>query len=122
MQGVESTSTPSRSNKIARQVEVSERAVGEDLTVRARISLGNLKPEDIRVQVYYGRLDTKSMIQDGDAVDMPVIGRQDDGTYEFAVTVRYETSGERGLSVRVLPSFPHLDSLLQASLVRWAAE
>ena len=96
--------------------------VGEELTVRAVVNLATLKPEEVRVQLYYGRLDTKGLIQDGSAVDMTPVGSRDDGTYEFTGTVAYNASGERGISVRVLPFHEYLDGLFQSGLVRWAVE
>ncbi len=97
-------------------------SVGDDLSVRARVALGSLTPDDVKVQLYYGRLDTKGLIEDGDATDMVFKGRLDDGTYEFSVSIQYAASGERGLSVRVLPYHASLDNLLQFGVVRWAAE
>ncbi len=97
-------------------------SVGDDLTVRARVALGSLTPEEVKVQLYYGRLDTKGLIEDGEATDMAFKGRLDDGSYDFSVSIKYAASGERGLSVRVVPYHVSLDNPLHFGMVRWAAE
>ncbi len=112
-------------NKIeVKHVELSteELKVGDDLNVRAWVNLGTLTPDEVRVQLYFGRLDTKGLIEDGSAVDMVPNGTREDNTYEFLGDVVYDASGERGISVRVLPYHEHLDQPSQLGLVRWAAE
>ena len=96
--------------------------VGDDLEVHAWIKLGPLSPDEVKVQLYYGRLDTEGMIAEGEAVDMIPVGNSDDGTYEFSVTLAYDDSGERGLSVRVMPDHPYLNEIQQLTYIHWAAE
>ncbi len=96
--------------------------VGDDLEVHAWVNLGQLSPDEVKVQLYYGRLDTEGMIAEGEAVDMIPVGNSDDGTYEFSVTLAYDDSGERGLSVRVMPDHPYLNEIQRLTYIHWAAE
>jgi len=112
-------------NRVAiKRVEVpdDELKVSEDVTVRAWVDLGNLTPGDVSVQLYTGRLDTQGFIQNGQSVEMEVVDRREDGTYEYAVTTRYTESGARGISVRVVPHHEYLNGVFQTGMVHWAAE
>ncbi len=105
------------------EVKRSEIKVGSNTTVNARVYLGELSPDDVHVQVYYGQLDSRGVISDENAVavDMkPDKEPAEDGGYDFSAKVSYDTSGERGLSVRVLPNHPNLSSPFKLSLIKWA--
>lgn len=104
------------------KVSTDELKVGEKLSVRAWVNLSTLKPEEVKVQMYYGRLDTQGMIEDGEAAEMTAGTDSGDGTYEYSVEVDYAQSGERGISVRVLPYHEDLDGVFQTGLVHWANE
>ena len=94
--------------------------VGKQLEVTAAIHLGSLKPNDVRVQVYYGGLNTRGEIETGEAVDMQPLQHSNDGVYTFGAQLTYSNSGERGISVRVLPNHPSLPTPFQPGIIRWA--
>lgn len=104
------------------RVAAEQVRVGDVLEVEATVALGQLKPEDVRVQLYYGQLNTQREIglsSEAEAVDMQPVGGQD-GVYRFAARLVYHTSGERGISVRVLPHHELLPSSFQPGLITWA--
>jgi starch phosphorylase len=94
--------------------------VGGALDVEATVKLGGLKPSDVRVQVFYGPLNTRGEIEAGEAIDMKVLTGDGDGSYTFATQLTYRTSGERGISVRVLPNHDHLPTEFLPGIIRWA--
>lgn len=104
------------------KVDVGERVVkvGAREEVYARIRLGQLKPEDVRVQLYYGSLDTRGNILNGEAFDMSVKEDHGDGTYTFVAAHRYNETGDYGLSVRVLPYHEFLHTSFQPGMIVWA--
>ncbi|MFC1959844.1 alpha-glucan family phosphorylase [Chloroflexota bacterium] len=95
--------------------------VGEEMTVSTLVDLQELSPEEVKVQLYYGRLDTQGLIEDGNALDMTPVKQHDNGLYEFSVKTQYQDSGERGISVRVFPYHEYLDNVFQTGLIHWAA-
>jgi starch phosphorylase len=107
-----------------KQVEASSEAlkVGEELSVNAQIRLGNLTPDEVKVQLYFGRLDTEGLIAEGQAVEMSPVGSNKNGVYQYAVSTTYQDTGERGISVRVLPYHEYLDGPFQTGLIHWAGE
>ncbi len=111
-------------NVSVQKVEVpeSQLKVGADLTVKATVHLGQLTPNDVQVQLFYGQLTTRGDIgAGGEAITMALVGTGgDDGSFQFETQIRYDTSGERGLSVRVLPKNDSLPTPFQPGMIRWA--
>ncbi|MBL8163444.1 MAG: alpha-glucan family phosphorylase [Anaerolineae bacterium] len=105
-----------------RSVETPEKQikVGSEIEISAMIDLGQLTPKDVRVQLYYGNLNTQGYIGDGQAVDMTSNGNNSNGTCKFTGRVTITTSGERGFSVRVLPYHPYLPTSFVPGLITWA--
>ncbi|MFN8449429.1 MAG: alpha-glucan family phosphorylase [Anaerolineae bacterium] len=95
--------------------------VGTNLDVKATIHLGQLTPDDVQVQLYYGPLTPRGEINGGSAVNMQLHGKDgDDGKYTFQAKINYDTSGERGISVRVLPHHKSLPTPFVPGIIRWA--
>jgi starch phosphorylase len=96
--------------------------VGTAIDVTAVVDLGELGPDDVCVQLYYGALDTHGNIrdQDSDHIDMEFCGQNEDGLHIFCATINYTSSGDRGVSVRVLPRHQLLATSIQPGLITWA--
>lgn len=103
-------------------VQVDERnaKVGTSVTVTANVSLGELKPENVRVQLYSGTLNTRGNIVDGTATNMEVAEDHGNGTYTFKSTMKYTRAGEQGVSVRVVPYHQYMHTSFQPDLITWA--
>lgn len=104
------------------QINENHIKVGSDIEVNALVHLGELTPQDVRVQVYYGPLNTRGAIDDtGVAVDMQPAGNgAAAGEFRFSARIKQASSGERGLSVRVLPHHDYLPTPFQPGLITWA--
>jgi glycogen phosphorylase len=75
--------------------------LGSEMTVRAAVALGGLRPGDVDVQAVIGRVD------DGDELrDTLVVTMQPTGEHRFEATVRLPHAGLLGYTVRVLPRHP----------------
>lgn len=98
--------------------------VGASFTVRARVHTGRFSPDDLRVQLYSGRLNTQRELgaHAGDAVDMHPVGAEENGTRLFETSHAFGVGGERGLSVRVLPKHDLLPEQVYPGLITWAQE
>jgi starch phosphorylase len=105
-----------------RNVLVAQREVkvGKDLEVTAAVHLGVIKPADVRVQVFYGRLNTRGEIESGEAVEMKPVNGSSDGAYTYSAQVPFTSSGDRGISVRVLPHHDSLPTPFVPGIIRWA--
>lgn len=95
--------------------------VGDRLEVRAKIRLGELKPEDVAVQLIMGRVDTKGNIVSPEVVPMQYQGEAGAGVHLFTVdAVTCSKSGLHGFTVRVLPQHRELENPLDLGLITWA--
>jgi starch phosphorylase len=95
--------------------------VGQNMRVRARVSLGDLRPDDVAVQFYTGRVDAAGSIVDAEAIPMLPLGPEGD-EYIFEVgSVPCRQSGLHGYTVRVLPQHPDLVTPFLSGLIVWAA-
>jgi starch phosphorylase len=101
-------------------VNVTERQikVGGEIEVTAKVELGELKPDDVHVQLFYGPLNTHGEIENGVAVEMKTEAKG--GPYTYATRVRYTASGDLGISVRVMPYHTYLPTPFQPGLITWA--
>lgn len=101
-------------------IEQDEVEVGSHTAIQAQVKLGRLKPEDVKVQLYYGLLDTMGSIKDGQSVDMAAAAEHWDGIYTFEADHVYDTTGDVGFSVRVLPYHEYLHTSFVPHKIVWA--
>ena len=94
--------------------------VGDECIVHAQLDLGKLNPEDVSVEIFFGPLDGKGDIDSPKTLPMQFGKKTTDGTYEFDGTIKLETSGRMGHTVRILPKHPDIDSPLREGLILWA--
>ncbi|MCA9883713.1 MAG: alpha-glucan family phosphorylase [Anaerolineae bacterium] len=101
-------------------IDVKQVKVGSKGDVTAKVSLGNLKPENVRVQLFYGPLDTRGNIIEGESVDMTLVDGSEDNVHTFKGEHKFDITGELGVSVRVLPYHDYLHTSFQPNLITWA--
>ncbi len=97
-----------------------ELAVGAELEVRASVRLGQLSPGDVSVEIYSGALDADRDIHEGHAEPMSFVGVEK-GVSLFVGTVRCQSSGLHGYTVRVLPRHEDLANPYELRLITWGA-
>jgi len=94
--------------------------VGKDLTVQAVVKLGQLRPEDVVVELYFGPLDDDGQLSEGQALPMEQMNADEDGGVHYAVRMPATRSGMTGYTVRVMPRHPDLANSRSMGLIRWA--
>ncbi len=85
-----------------------EAVVGSKVKVRAIVRPGDLSPEDLLVELYFGSVNGFDTIVDGVAVPMMYAGTDGRGNYEYEGSMLCLQSGQFAFTVRVLP---HRDGL-----------
>jgi len=80
-----------------------EITVGKRVTVTAEVELGDLKPEDVLVELYFGAMSPAEDIINGAALPMSCTGTSEKGNFLFEGQMLCLVSGQFGLTVRVLP-------------------
>ena len=92
---------------------------GEPVLVEARVRLGGLSAEQVRVELYHGPVSSTGEIYSPVRVEMKA-GKSQGGAYDYSVEVACEATGKHGYAVRVLPSHAGLVHPFVPGLVRWA--
>ncbi|MFN2226108.1 MAG: alpha-glucan family phosphorylase [Anaerolineae bacterium] len=99
----------------------SDLKVGDQLQVQAEIYLGELKPTDVAVQLYYGPLDASNLIVNGRALPTLIAQSKGKGKYIFAGAIPCRTSGQHGYALRILPAHEDLGGPFEMGLVLWGS-
>ncbi|MEY4173336.1 MAG: alpha-glucan family phosphorylase, partial [Actinomycetota bacterium] len=89
---------------------------GDRRTVRATVDIDGLDAAWLKVQALHGPIDSEgAFIGDPAAVDLSPMG---DGIWQADYVVG--DAGPYGLTVRAMPSHPHLVSPVEMGVVAWA--
>jgi starch phosphorylase len=91
--------------------------LGESLEVRVFVSLGNLSPDDVDVQVVHGRIKHGDDLVDTTVESIGLGETYEDGRHRFEGVVALDTTGPFGYTVRVLPRNAHLASPAELGFV-----
>ncbi|MBF0500596.1 MAG: alpha-glucan family phosphorylase [Candidatus Riflebacteria bacterium] len=97
----------------------NDRRVGDEIEIKACLYLDGIKPDDVLVQGYVGKVESDENITSCQIVDLKP-GKVRDGRATFTGTIKLSTSGKLGLTVRVLPQHPDLINPIVTKLVLWA--
>lgn len=76
---------------------------GSPIGVRAYVSLGELSPDDVSVQLLCGRVDSDDRLRDPRIDSMEAVEQYEQNRWKFTVTLDLEENGPFGYTVRVLP-------------------
>ncbi len=94
---------------------------GKDYAVSAEVDLGNLTPNDVVVQLYYGLLENKDNPENNLTVDMETnAAKTKNGVHTYKGKINSKMTGHLGYTVRILPKNPLLISQFDLGLVSWA--
>lgn len=94
--------------------------VGGKIAVQASVYLGELQPNEVAVELYYGPLDTHFELGTGEAVPMAWSGEDGFGSFIFTGEIPCRTTGQYGFTLRVLPHNEDLANALASGLIIWA--
>jgi starch phosphorylase len=94
--------------------------VGTSFRTRARVRLGSLLPEDVRVELYLGRLDPSGNFTDAASIPMQPASHEGNGDFWFEAGASCARSGKHGFTVRLRPDHPDLTVPFLPGLISWA--
>ena len=78
--------------------------VGESFNVRLKVYLGEMSPEEVTVEAYYGTVDNRNEIIHSFSEKMKQTAAFGDGNYMYECTVKCKVSGRFGITARVIPA------------------
>jgi starch phosphorylase len=93
-------------------------ALGETLPVEVDLRLGELIPQDLSVDAYYGPVDSKAEFQSRSFLSLKPYHRNGDMT-TYKGEIPCQRVGRFGFKIRILPSHPLLVNPYSMGLIRW---
>jgi starch phosphorylase len=90
-----------------------------EIAVSAVVRLGELSPDEVRVQSYVGSLDNAGNIVRGKAADLKHVESLGNGAHRFAGATTISSSGRYGLAVRVVPGGELFQGVNEPGLILW---
>jgi starch phosphorylase len=99
--------------------DAGELPVGSKVQVRARIHLGSVKPDDVAVELYHGRIDPSGQLMEGSAETMSCREHVENGSFWFDGQIPCTRSGQLGYAIRVVPKHPDLVHRYDTGLICW---
>ncbi|HQK93817.1 MAG TPA: alpha-glucan family phosphorylase [Armatimonadota bacterium] len=94
--------------------------VGQKITVTAQVDLGPLTPEDVHVELFHGRVDSKGEIVEAINTRMQCIQDEPSQPRVFRAEIQCRQAGQRGYTVRVIPEHEDLVCPFDMGLILWA--
>ncbi len=112
-----------KSVKIGQPVRVARgaRRVGDSLEITVEVALGELRPEEVDVELYYGHYKSFAELTDSRIEPMQVIAELGKGSFRFGCTVTCDSAGRFGFSARATPSGDEWIKFFPG-LITWAEE
>ena len=92
---------------------------GQDIEVRAKLRLGELHPDDVACDIYFGRLDAEGAFMDRHTIQMDPKHEDEPGVWTFSGILACAETGRIGLRVRVVPHHHGLGSRYSLGLAAW---
>ncbi|WP_240137990.1 alpha-glucan family phosphorylase [Streptomyces sp. MUM 178J] len=97
--------------------------LGATLSLRVRVTLGTLRPDDVEVQAVAGRVDSDDTIGDADTFPLKPAGGPDlEGRWVYEGPLALDRTGPFGYTVRILPAHRLLASSADLGLVALPTE
>ena len=106
-------------------IEVSEETeivINETVDVKAVLDLAGLKPDDVSVELYQGKMNSDGDLVNATAVPMEYTGDHSEAGAVYKGSLMFHSSGLQGLSLRVLPKNEYMAHPHEVSLILWADE
>jgi glycogen phosphorylase len=91
--------------------------VGGEMTVHVYVSLGDLAPDDVEVQLVHGRVREEDDLNDVTVVPLAPAESFEAGRHRYVGTVRLDVAGPFGYTLRVVPRHAHLAGVAELGLV-----
>ncbi len=93
---------------------------GQSIEVNCNVTIPNLEKEDIKVEVYCGKVSDEGTVEDILVVPMKLTGAEDEyKRYHYTAKLSLSTGGNYGYTFRVLPKHEMLLDSENLNLIKW---
>ncbi len=99
----------------------SEMKVDSAYKLSCEVDLGKLSPNDVEVQIYFGKLDNINDANSNNFVVMNYVKSNEElGIHTFSGEIRCFNTGYYGYTLRILPKHNLLNNPFELNLIHWA--
>ena len=91
--------------------------VGDELLVRAFVSIDGLTPDDVTVEAVHGKVSVSDTLTDATVQSLSLVESYDSGRHRFEGSVKLRRTGPFGYNVRILPRHAGVASPAEFGLV-----
>ena len=95
---------------------------GNCIDVKCEVELANIKPENVTVECYYGKILENGVVEDINIIPMKMKNTEDrDGKviYHYETKIELKTGGNYGYTFRVIPKHEMLLEPANLNLIKW---
>ena len=78
--------------------------VGDNFRVTSEVTLGEFRPDEVDVELFYGHLESLEKLSASRIEPMKVVEDKGDGKYLYGCNLKCDYSGRFGVTVRVTPA------------------
>ena len=99
-----------------------EYKINESVHLKATLQLGNIKPEDINVSVYYGNLSGIQTLENSNIQRLDTITPVDGSNpaeYIYSGSLKCTRTGDFAFKLRITPQHPDMANPYELNLVKW---
>lgn len=93
--------------------------VGQKFPIKISVNLGDIKPEDISVEIISGRLDSQEQILGYSPIQAQMAESNNNGTSVFEGEVICGESGRFGITARIIPKNENLPHTIKPKMISW---
>lgn len=93
--------------------------INDRIPVEVEVNTGNLKPDDIDVDIYYGKITGNHELSATGIERLTGVKALEGNKFLFSGTLLCQKSGKFGLKIRITPSHPLIINPYEMNLVLW---
>lgn len=94
--------------------------INDRIKIDVDVFIGNLKPSDIKLDVYYGNISQHHALEGTAIKNLKIINPVEDNQYKFSGHLECQKTGNFGLKIRITPSHPLIMNPYEMDMVIWS--
>ena len=94
--------------------------VGSKFEIKTIVNLGDIAPDSVRVELYYGKLSMKEEIIEPSIIEMKHSADLGNGRHSFSGALVCNNSGQSGFAIRMYPYNKDLSYKFDMKLIIWS--
>lgn len=89
------------------------------IVISANVNLGNIDPSNVKVEVYYRKINHNNDIDEPQIKEMKMIERTGESSWLYTAEIKLSDGGEYSYTFRAIPYHPDLINKFDTGLIRW---